>query len=216
MSTFKGIIYTPEDEPYLGMLEIKVLDDLIVNMVGELKRAKPFTESDQISAHQKAAILLIPSAVSLCLSVRELIRQAYLHGALTLLRPILERTITIQYLRLNPEALVIWENGWEYLARPKLYEMTESLFAGRLDDELRELLSKHDVSIHQVLTKEGNDMVHGGIDSLLKNVSLGEKGLVSSHGKVLKRPDLAKKAALECTAWLTILMVESSAAFPES
>ncbi|MEM1020398.1 MAG: DUF5677 domain-containing protein [Pseudomonadota bacterium] len=216
MPDFKGVIFTPEDEPYLGMAEIKALDDLIVKIMRELERAKPHTGSDQLSAHQKAAILLIPSAVSLCLSVRELIRQAYLHGALTLLRPILERTITIQYLRLHPNALVIWEKGWEYRKRPKLYQMTESLFAGHLDDELRELLSESNLSIHQILTKEGNDMVHGGLDGLLKNVTLGENGPVSSPGKVLNRPDLAKKAALECTAWLTMLMVESSVAFPES
>lgn len=216
MPDFKGVIFTPDDEPYLGLPEVKALDDIIVAAMDEMKRAKPLTASKELTTHQKAAILIIPSGVSLCLSVRELIRQAYLHGALTLLRPVLERMITIQYLRLHPDALVIWENGWKYKERPKLHEMTKNLFSDRMNEELKKTLSDNNWTVHQVLTSEGNDMTHGGIDALLKNVNFTEQGTTSSPGKVLNRPDLAKKAALECATWLAILMTESSAAFPES
>lgn len=216
MSVSGGVIFTPDNEPYLGLVEVKALDDVIVATVNEMERAKPFTASKELTAHQKVAILIIPSGVSLCLSIRELIRQAYLHGALTLLRPVLERTITLQYLRLHPDALPIWENGWKYSERPKLHEMTKSLFSDHLDKELREVLSGNNWTVHQVLTKEGNDMVHGGIDALLKNVNFAEQGPTTSTGKVVNRPDLAKKAALECATWLAILLTESSAAFPES
>lgn len=216
MPEFKGVIFTPNDEPYLGLPEVKALDDVIVSAMDEMQRAKPYTASEKLTTHQKAAILIIPSGVSLCLSVRELIRQAYLHGALVLLRPILERMITIQYLRLHPDAHAIWENGWKYQERPKLHEMTKRLFSDRINDELEATLPENNWTVHQVLTREGNDMVHGGVDALLRNVNFTEQGTTTSPGKVVNRPDLAKKAALECASWLSILVTESSAAFPES
>ena len=130
MSNFKGIIFTPDDEPYLGLEEVKALDDAIVATMNEIERARPFTAGD-LNTYQKAATLLVPSGVSLCLSVRELIRQCYLHGALTLLRPILERVVTIQYIRRFPDSHKIWKNGWKYKERPKLYEMIDRLDLSR-------------------------------------------------------------------------------------
>lgn len=216
MSNFEGVIFTPADEPYLGLQELIAFDNVIVEAMNETHRAKPLTALEGLTTHQKAATLLIPSGLSLCLSVRELIRQAYLHGALTLLRPILERVITVRYLRLNPNAHAIWENGWKYKERPKLYEMTEKIFSSNLNDELRQTLTENDLSIHKLLTSKGNEMVHGGVEGLLTNVSVTEQGITSSSGRVVNRPDLAKEAALECATWLILLMTESSVAFPES
>ncbi len=141
MSGFEGVIFTPSSEPYLGLEELVALDRVIVAAVEELHRAKPLTSSQNLSTPQKAATLLIPSGYSLCLSLRELIRQGYLHGALTLLRPILERAITVKYLRLKPNSHPIWENGWKYKERPKLFEMIEELFSDNLDEELRKTLA---------------------------------------------------------------------------
>lgn len=215
LSDFEGVIFTPSNEPYLGLEELVALDELIVVAVQELHRAKPFTSSPQLSTLQKAAILLIPSGYSLCLSVRELIRQGYLHGALTLLRPILERAITVQYLRLNPKAHSIWDSGWKYRERPKLHEMIDELFSDDLDETLQQTLADNNWTINRVVTNKGNEMVHGGIEGLLTNVSVTGEGVISNPAKVVDRPDLAKEAALECAAWLAILMTENIAAFPE-
>ena len=215
MSDFERVVFTPSNEPYLGLEELVALDRVIVAAVEELHRAKPLTSNPHLSTSQKAATLLIPSGYSLCLSVRELIRQGYLHGALTLLRPILERAITVKYLRLHTEFHPIWENGWKYKERPKLPEMIDALFSDNLDEELRQALADNNWTINKVLTSKGNEMVHGGIEGLLKNLNESGEGMISNPSKVVDRPDLAKEAALECATWLIILMTESIAAFPE-
>lgn len=216
MADFEGIIFTPDNEPYLGLEELVALDRVIVAAVKELHRAKPLTSNKPLSTPQKAATLLIPSGYSLCLSVRELIRQGYLHGALTLLRPILERAITVKYLRLNTKSHPIWENGWKYKERPKLPEMIDKLFSDNLDNKLNQTLADNNWTINKVLTSKGNEMVHGGIEGLLMNVNDTEEGMISNPSKVVDRPDLAKEAALECATWLIILMTESTATFPEN
>lgn len=212
----KSVIFTPDSEPYLGLPELQAFDELIVSTMSEVKRASTYTFSEKLNTHQQAATLLIPSGISLCLSVRELIRQAYLHGALTLLRPILERAVTITYLRTYPEALTIWDQGWSYRERPKLREMTTKLYSGQIGDETTQLMEEHGWTLHQVLTSEGNEIVHGGPAGLLKNINQTEKGAITTAGRVVNRPDLAKQAALECATWLAVLMSESAAAFPET
>jgi hypothetical protein len=216
LSDFKGAIFTPNDEPYLGIEELVAFDELVVAAMKEMERAKPLTKSVNLTTHQKAATLIIPSGVSLCLSVRELVRQAYLHGALTLLRPILERAVTISYLRTHPDSIHIWESGWKYKERPKLHEMTRSLYGKLLDARTNELLRNNNWNVHNLLTMESNDIIHGGIGGLLKNVNFLDSGAISNPGKVVDRPDLARKAALECSTWLSVLVTESSAAFTES
>jgi hypothetical protein len=216
MSDFEGVIFTPNNEPYLGLEELIAFDRVIVAAVEELHRAKPLTSNLCLSTPQKAATLLIPSGYSLCLSVRELIRQGYLHGALTLLRPILERAITVKYLRLNTKSHPIWENGWKYNQRPKLHEMINELFSDEPDEVLSQLLVDNNWTINKVVTSKGNEMVHGGIEGLLTNVNVTGEGVFSQPSKVVDRPDLAKEAALDCSAWLIILMTESIAVFPES
>lgn len=210
------IVFTPDDEPYLGLEELIAFDRLIVASMDEMARARPHTFSESLTDHQKAATLLVPSGMSLCLSVRELIRQAHLHGALTLQRPILERAVTVSYLRKNPSSLRIWEQGWEYNKRPKLREMISDLYSNSLDDETQEQMEGYGWTIHQLLTSEGNDIIHGGPGGLLKNVNFTAEGAITSAGRNVDRPDLAKRAALDCSTWLSVLLSESLAAFPDA
>ena len=51
---------------------------------------------------QQAACQLIPQAINIALSIRELVRQGYLFGVLVLVRPLQERAVILLYLYQNP------------------------------------------------------------------------------------------------------------------
>ena len=72
---------------------------------------------------QRAACQIIPSGISLALSMRELVRQGYLYGALVLMRQLAERAMTILYLNTFQKKVEIWTHGWDHKQRPTLAQM---------------------------------------------------------------------------------------------
>ena len=69
------------------------------------RRLAARTYATDLTPLQIAATEIIPQGVSIALSMRELIRQAYLFSAGILMRPLVERTGMIYYLQKNPEAV---------------------------------------------------------------------------------------------------------------
>jgi hypothetical protein len=69
---------------------------------------------------------IIPQGISIALSIRELIRQAYVYSAAILIRPLIERAGTIYYLQAHPDAVEAWRTGWPRRAQPSF----EDLLAG--------------------------------------------------------------------------------------
>jgi hypothetical protein len=61
-----------------------------------------------LSPLQEAAAELVPSASSIALSIRELVRQGYLLSAAMLRRPLFERVATLSYLIEHPDAVKLW------------------------------------------------------------------------------------------------------------
>src|SRR5216683_6350608 len=124
------IIFTPGNEPYLGRELLRAFDELIVCC---LEHNQTIPSRTRIVANksvlQEAACILIPQGVSLALSIRELVRQGYLLGAKVLMRPLVERAVTIMYLRQNPSDLNIWARGWPWNERPGLTKMLKALAA---------------------------------------------------------------------------------------
>jgi hypothetical protein len=96
------IIFSPDNEPYLGGDTVRVLDELIVVCLDVNGRVAPHTHQIEKSDLQLAACQIIPSGISLALSIRELVRQGYLYGALVLVRPLAERAMTVLYLHRFP------------------------------------------------------------------------------------------------------------------
>src|SRR5260221_14660688 len=84
---------------------------------------EPATHQIDKTPIQWAACQLIPQSVSLALSTRELVRQAYLFGALVLIRPLIERSVILVYLLNFPDALPIWQRGWLHTEAPSLAKM---------------------------------------------------------------------------------------------
>lgn len=111
-------IYMPATELYLGREIVFAFDKVIVACMEVNERIAPYTYKIEKSDLQLAACQIIPQGISIALSIRELVRQGYLFGALVLTRSLVERATIILYLRHNPEKVGIWKRGWKYNERP--------------------------------------------------------------------------------------------------
>lgn len=96
-------VFDPGNEPYLGRDSVHQFDRLLTLFVDEQVRIGSWTRAaTRLTPLQHAASELVPSASSIVLSIRELVRQAYLLSALILTRPLMERVATLSYLIENP------------------------------------------------------------------------------------------------------------------
>ena len=118
-------VYLPGNEPYLGSKPLLAFDLAIPRAMQVHAAIGPTTFSTQLSPLQRCATEIIPQGISIALSIRELIRQAYLFSAAVLMRPLVERTGLMQYLATNPQAVDAWHAGWPRKAQPSF----ETLFA---------------------------------------------------------------------------------------
>src|ERR1700675_2797784 len=98
-------VFLPHNEPYLGHPTLLEFDQAIPPAMRTNARLAQGTFNRELSPVEQAAAHLVPHAVSIALGIRELIRQGYLFSAGLLLRPLIERVGTIEYLRVHPEAV---------------------------------------------------------------------------------------------------------------
>jgi hypothetical protein len=87
-----------------------------------------------LSPLQIAATEIVPQGISLALSVRELIRQAYLYSAAILIRPLVERAGTIYYLQAHLDAVEAWRSVWPRRSQPSFDAMLTVLHPGAASD----------------------------------------------------------------------------------
>ncbi len=199
------LIYTPDNEPYLGRKHLKALDDMIVACLAANARSASWTHGKSLTPIQSSACQLIPQGVSLALSMRELIRQGYLFGALVLTRPLFERAAVLLYLEAFPESQAIWTRGWKHREAPTFARMIERI-------------GGHDFSgLGHAVTDPLNALLHGRPDSAewtLVQVGAGRWGHAPS--KILDNPVLCDKIAVECAAILAILTTLMISLFPDA
>ena len=172
-------VFLPHNEPYLGHPTLLEFDHAIPPAIQTHIRLSQGTFDHDLSPLEKAAAQLIPQAVSIALSIRELIRQGYLFSAALLLRPLIERVGLVEYLRIHPEAVQSWHNGWPRRDQPNfrtLLETTSQIEAASPDD-LRFFAN--------VLHK----LIHPDPAGALWNMIAREDGkLAFSSGKILDDP----------------------------
>ena len=114
------VTYSPEDEPYLGLESLLHFDKVIISCLEANAKIAPYTHTiNSKSDLQLALSQIIPQAISIALSIRELIRQGYLFGAFVLIRPLAERSITALFLMKNYK-----------------YKNTIALIFGRMDGNI--------------------------------------------------------------------------------
>lgn len=193
-SDFEGIIFTPSDEPYLGRQSVFHLDQLISAVMETNSRVAPLTRMPMTDL-QTAATMLIPQGISLSLSIRELVRQGYLFSAAVLLRPLMERTAIIAYLRANPSSITIWESGWKFRERPSLATMLQTISGQRIDLDKAKLMCD-----------TLNHLVHGDpVSSDYNLVQLGEGGLGYAPSKITNAPGVCDFVCFGAIPWLAVL-----------
>jgi len=201
-------VFTPDDEPYLGRKSVYQLDTLLTVFIEEQVRIAMWTRTaSELSPLQRAASELVPSASSIVLSIRELVRQAYLLSALILTRPLMERAATLSYLIENPSKVRLWEQGWPHKSRPSLKERMASL------GDVNGAHNQGDQRLHERIADaidRYNSVVHGDPAGALHGAVLLADGTAGyTIGKDLKSPARADEVCFETVCWLIVLMARS-------
>jgi len=202
------VVFTPDNEPYLGRGALLTFDQEIPFSVWVNTHIAAYTRahSDELTDLQRAACQIVPQGINLALSIRELIRQGYLFAALVLIRPLIERAAIISYICDHPEAVEKWKGGWRFRERPALSTMLHSMARGGA-----ELAVAKDICEHY------GHIVHGDpVSAEWNRIPLDDGSLGYAVGKVLNHPSLCDELALQGSAYLRILVARATACFPEA
>ncbi len=199
-------MFTPDNEPYLGLESVLWFDRIICWSMESNTLVAAWTRrnSKALTPLQRAACQIIPQGVGIALSIRELIRQAYLFSALILVRSLIERAAIVSHLDTHPSAVSEWENGWRYRERPNLATMLASMAGGVPIAEAQKICDAH------------NHMVHGDPLSCINNLIILSDGAAGyASGKILDNPRLCDEVAVESQCYLVVLTGHMSSIFPD-
>ena len=190
-------VFTPGNEPYLGSALLSAFDQLICSVMEQNAITAPISHQLVLTDAQRMACQVIAQALSIVLSVRELIRQGYLFGGHVLLRALAERAAILLYLKEYPTEIDKWNRGWGQKEAPSLATMFEMIQAKqRPGSPIR----------GSDLTAPMNSLLHSKPDSAPWNiVRLGETGLGHAVSKILDRPELCDELCANAIPWLVVV-----------
>lgn len=201
------VVFTPDNEPYLGRKLLYHLDQLICFAMEQNAVRAPLSRGRELTNHQRMASQVIPQSLSIALSIRELIRQGYLFGAHVLVRALVERAAILLYLHLHPEEIDQWDRGWHYRNAPSLAKMLEAIQRKQQRDPV---IPGGD------LTAAMNSLVHAKPDSAPWNlIPLGDEAVGHATSKILNRPDLCDDLCATVIPWLAVVQAMMAAYFPD-
>lgn len=201
----KESVYLPHNEPYLGRARLLAFDLAIPEAMRTNTEVAQRTFGSALSPLQIAATEIIPQGVSIALSIRELIRQGYLYSATILVRPLVERTGTICYLRDNPDATEAWRNGWPRTAQPSFSDLLACLHPRSADSNQESLK----VMMHE--------LVHSDPEGSAYNMFRRDDGaLVFPSGKIVDQPAMCDFVSTAGCYYLKRLVQIAAAIFPPS
>lgn len=202
----RPVVFTPDNEPYLGRTLLFHFDQLISSAMEQNAHTAPTSHGRELTDHQRMACQVIAQALSITLSIRELIRQGYLFGAHVLLRALVERAAILLYLHLFPEAIEIWNRGWHHKDAPSLAKMFEAIQSKQQRDS---------VVRGGDLTAAMNSLLHAKPDSAPWNlVLLAENEVGHAVSKILNRPELCDDLCANVIPWLAVIQSMMAANFP--
>jgi hypothetical protein len=203
----KEVVYTPANEPYLGRELLYQFDQLICSCLESNSRFAPQTHRLSLSDLQGAACQLIPQGISIALSIRELVRQGYLFGALTLVRPLAERAAILLYLNQRPAEIDKWNRGWQCGEAPGLSKMLEAIAS---DDMKRDGFKGHEATAFL------NGVLHGKPDCAVWSlISLDGEGFGHGVSKSVDNPALCDEICGQTLPWLVCIHCMMAAYFPD-
>ena len=200
------VVFTPDNEPYLGRELVFHFDQLISSCLEANAEIAPQTHRITLTDLQKAACQLIPQGISIALSIRELLRQGYLFGAITLVRPLAERAAILVYLNKFPAEVSKWNRGWLHGEAPcfaKMLELTapqamrDRGFKGSMVTAMHNAVShgKPECAVYSLIPGEGDDLAHG-------------------PSKHLNNPHICDEICAETIPWVVAIMGMMAAYFP--
>jgi len=190
-------VFLPHNEPYLGHPTLLEFDRAIPPALEINARLAQGTFNRQLSPVQQAAAQLVPQAVSIALSIRELIRQGYLFSAGLLLRPLIERVGTVEYLRVHPEAVEAWHAGWPRREQPCLQELLEATSQAESADPSE--LKAFGNMLHK--------LIHPDPTGGLWNMIIHENGRPAfSSGKIFEDSELCDFVSVPACRFLALAM----------
>ncbi|EAR08898.1 hypothetical protein [Reinekea blandensis] len=205
-NNWDGVIYTPDNEPYLGNELLYHFDQLISCCLEINAKLAPLSHTLELTELQEMASQTIPQSISLALSIREMIRQGYLFGAHVLKRSLIERVMILLYLHHFPEKIHLWVEGWPHKKSPSLAKMFEEI--NRKESVGPELKGYE-------LTAPLNSLVHGKPDSAPWNsVLMGDGKYGHAPSKITNNPELCNELCADVLPWLTIITSMMCAYFP--
>ena len=200
----RPVVFTPDNEPYLGRESVFAFDKLIVACLEASAEVAPRTHNMNRSDLQMAACQLIPQGTSIALSIRELVRQGHLFGSLVLMRSLAERTTILLYLYRNPNAVGIWKRGWRHGERPSLAAMLNAIGGTAFP------------GVGPEITRSLNSITHGDPDSgVWSLIQMSDGGLGHAVSKILNNPSLCDKVCMEAAVWLAVIMGMINAVFSD-
>jgi len=200
-------VFTPDNEPYLGRESVFHFDRTICWSMETNTKTALWTRQNYnaLTSLQHAGCEILSQGVGIALSIREMIRQAYLFSALILLRSLIERAAVISFLDINPNAVSDWENGWQHKQRPSLATMLSAMAGGVKVEETQKICSYL------------NHVVHGDPFSCVHNlISLPDGATGFASGKILNNPILCDEVAFSSLCYLIVLTGRASSIFPSA
>ena len=201
------VIYTPDNEPYLGRKLLFHFDQIISSAMEQNANAALTSQGKSLSDQQKMACTIIPQAVSLMLSIRELIRQGYLFGAKVMIRSLVERTTILLYIYHYPEEIEKWNRGWQYRDAPNLAKMFE---------KINEKNSKPFNVKGYELTAGMNSILHAKPDSAYLNLVKTDTGSIGfASSKILNNPNLCDGICADIIPWIAVVQGMMTYYFPK-
>ncbi len=200
------VVFTPDNEPYLGRNLLFHFDQIISSAMEQNAATAPQSYGRALTAQQRMACQVIPQALSIMLSIRELIRQGYLFGAHVLVRSLVERAAILLYLHLYPEEIEKWNRGWHAGDAPGLANMFDAI----------QKKQQHDPAVPgRDLTASMNALLHAKPDSAPWNlVPMGEGRLGHAVSKILNRPELCDDLCAKLIPWVAVVQGMMAAYFP--
>ena len=197
----------PDNEPYLGRTLLFHFDQIISSALEQNAVTAPKSHGRELTDHQRMACQVISQALSITLSIRELIRQGYLFGAHVLLRALVERAAILLYLHLYPNEIDRWNRGWHQQDAPSLAKMF---------DAIQTKWQRDQIVRGRDLTATMNSLLHAKPDSAPWNlVSLGETGFGHAVSKILNRPELCDDLCANAIPWLAVVQAMMATYFPD-
>jgi hypothetical protein len=200
------VVFTPSTEPYLGRNLLFHFDQMISSAMQQNSVTAPTTHRCPLTNHQQMACQVIPQALSIALSIRELIRQGYLFSGHVLLRALVERATILLYLHLYPDKIGCWNRGWSHKEAPSLARMIDDIHA-KQGSELP--VRGSDV------TASMNSLLHAKPDSAPWNlISMNEGQVGHAVSKILNRPELCDDLCANVIPWIAVVQGMMAAYFP--